>query len=108
MAFGRREDPLEMSRNRDIDADYKEALIREHESYRAAGLDDRAKAVADVLRDLGHDVRPKPKAEAQERAVDPAPLERAVEKDEPAKRPVGRPLKNATKDATDNKESDSK
>jgi hypothetical protein len=106
MALGRR--VVDSSRNRDINADYKEALIREHESYRVAGLDDRAKAVADVLRDLGHDVRPKPKTETLERAVDPAPVERAVEKDEPAKRPVGRPLKNAMKDAKDSKESDSK
>lgn len=82
-----------MAKSRDEEADYKAALLREHEQYRSAGLDDAAKAVAAELRKLGHDVRPKPSAETKEKAVDPTPVERAVEKDEPAKRPVRRPAR---------------
>jgi hypothetical protein len=104
MPVGRKEDVTKMAKNRDIEADYKAALLREYESYRSAGLDDAAKAVATELRNLGHDVRPKPSAETKEKAVDPTPVERAVEKDEPqTKRPVGRPAKN-----TNDKESGSK
>ena len=93
MAVGRKEDVTKLSTNRDEKADYLKAYLSEYETYVAAGLDEQAKAVAAELRKLGHDVRPKPPAEKKEKAVDPAPVERAVEKDEPEKRPVGRPAK---------------
>lgn len=93
MPLGRKEDLSKVPPNRDVEADYLAAQIREFEAYRDAGLDDMAKAVAEELRKLGHDVRPKPPAEKKEKAVDPAPVERAVEKDEAPKRPVGRPPK---------------
>lgn len=82
-----------MPQNRDVDADYLAAYIAEYESYKFGGLDEQARAVAAELSRLGHEVRPKPPAEAKERAVVPPPVERAVEKDEPPKRPVGRPVK---------------
>ena len=94
-----------MPETRDEAADYTAALLREFNSYRVAGLDEQAKAVAAELRKLGHDIRPKPPEEKKEKAVDPTPVERAVEKDEPVKRPVGRPAK--AKDAID-KENNSK
>lgn len=100
-----KEDLTQVANYRDVEADYKAALLKEFESYRSAGMDDAAKAVATELRNLGHDVRPKASAETKEKAVDPTPVERAVEKDEPAKRPVGRPAKTAVKDTKDNKES---
>lgn len=94
MSLGRKEDITKVAPNRDVEADYLAAYIAEYESYKYAGLDDQAKAVAAQLRALGHEVRPKqPAAEVKEKAVTPPPVERAVEKDEPPKRPVGRPLK---------------
>lgn len=90
-----------MANHRDEEADYKAALLREFETYRSAGLDDAAKAVATELRAMGHDVRPKASEETKEKAVDPTPVERAVEKNEPPKRPVGRPAKTAARDTKD-------
>lgn len=77
---------------RDIDGDYKQALLREYEDYLRSGAKSRARAVARVLRDrYGHDVEPAPKSAstaeeaapertdaepAPDRAVDPKPRRR--------------------------------
>lgn len=83
--------------NRDVEADFLSAYLAEYKSYKAAGLHDRAEAVAAVLRGLGHEVAPRsPKAPegVKERAVVVEPLERAVEADAPPpKRGPGRPPK---------------
>ena len=76
---------------RDVEAEYAKAYVAEYESYKTAGLDDRAKAVAAELRKLGHEVESAPK---KERAVSPEPLERAVEADAAPKR-RGRPSSKA-------------
>ncbi len=72
---------------RDEAADFKAAYLAEYAAYRAVGLDDRAEAVAAVLRTLGHDVKQATKEAA---VAEPAP-ERAVE--EPPRRRPGRPKK---------------
>ncbi len=78
---------------RDEAADRLAAHIEEYESYAAAGLADRAKAVAEALKAMGYDVKPeKAPAGLKERAVDPVETEKAVEDDEAPKR-RGRPRK---------------
>lgn len=77
-----------MSKDRDIQADYKAALIAEHNAYVASGETERADGVADELRKIGHNV-----TSVETKVVD-APVERAVE-DASKRRPV-RPVKAAT------------
>lgn len=70
-----------MKNLRDTDADYKAALIEEHESYLRGGRGDAAEEVAAVLKGLGHEVdvkakrRTAKKASAPERADHKAPEE---------------------------------
>lgn len=79
---------------RDTAAEYVAAHVAEYESYVTAGMTAKAVEVANVLRQLGHEVRPRrPEAGQKERAVNPDPLERAVDGDAPAKRRPGRPKK---------------
>ena len=83
---------------RDLQADYKAAMIEEYEGYMRAGRKDAAKEVADELkRTFKHDVN------APEKTVEPEPpVERAVPEpaetpeapEEPVKRGPGRPRKN--------------
>lgn len=76
---------------RDERDDFLKAHIAEYALYKAAGLDDHAEAVAEVLRARhGHEVNPPKELPAKdlplkERAVPPAELEMAVEADEPAR-----------------------
>lgn len=65
-----------MEQVRDIAGDYLKAHIAEYESYKAAGLTERAAEVAKVLKALGHDV-------VKERAVAAPKTQKAVEKDVP-------------------------
>ncbi|MFF9238388.1 hypothetical protein ACF1AY_15845 [Streptomyces sp. NPDC014776] len=59
---------------RDVEADYKDAYIAEHASYKAAGRDKDAKAVAEILRDrYGYDVNAEP--EQQKEAPQEEPQE---------------------------------
>jgi len=81
-----------MAEVRDVKADYIAAHLAEFESYKTAGLTERANAVAVVLRQLGVEVDKAP-AGVKERAVAPEPVERAVEADAPPKRRPGRPKK---------------
>lgn len=69
--------------NRDERDDFLKAHIAEHALYKAAGLDEHAEAVAEVLRARhGHEVNPQA---PKERAVPAAELEMAVEAAEPAR-----------------------
>lgn len=72
---------------RDPEADFVAAYRAEYATYKNAGLDERAEAVAAELRALGHAVDA---PAVKERAVSPDPLERAVEADAAPKR-RGRP-----------------
>jgi hypothetical protein len=63
---------------RDVEADVLNATIAEYEKFNAAGLPERAKAVAAELKKLGYDVAPK-KATAKEKAVAADTTEKAVE-----------------------------
>lgn len=76
--------------NRDMDADYRAALIQEHDAYLRAGRDDDAAHVASVLRDqYGHEVDVKAKrqtakkAAASERADQKAPETAVPDKAQP-------------------------
>lgn len=77
---------------RDINAEYVTAYLDEYRSLKRAGMDDRAEAVANELRRLGHEIRPKPVVGQKERAVE-APLATAVEGESPKRK--GRPPKTA-------------
>ena len=79
-----------MSEVRNEAEDYLRAYRAEYEAYRAAGLEERAAAVAAVLRNLGDNIEP---VAPRETVVDHSPVERAVE--EPAVRRRGRPPKEA-------------
>lgn len=70
---------------RDERDDFLKAHIAEYALYKAAGLDDHAESVAEVLRTgYGHEVNPPKVVPAKERAVSPVELETAVEADVPA------------------------
>lgn len=93
MSIGRNH-PTTGKDTRDPEADFVVAHIEEYEAYTAAGMTEQAAQVADVLRRLGHDIRPaRPAAGAKERAVSEPPLETAVPSDETPKRRPGRPKK---------------
>ncbi|MFE6362971.1 hypothetical protein ACFVP3_23605 [Streptomyces sp. NPDC057806] len=76
---------------RDIEGDYKAAYLDEYEGYKAAGRDEDAARVADILRDsYGHDVDAvdereptgvveRPETGEQETAVAAPPPEAAVD-----------------------------
>jgi hypothetical protein len=76
---------------RDIDADYREAMVAEYESYKVAGRTADAAHVAATLKDtFGYDVDQEPETPeagqgAAERADDPGAPEKAVP-DAPAPR----------------------
>lgn len=72
---------------RDEAQDFLNAYRAEYEAYAAAGLTDRAAAVADVLASLGH-----PVSAPVEFAVETAPLETATDTPVPPRR-RGRPRK---------------
>lgn len=77
---------------RDIRADYIAAYLAEYNTHKAAGSHDHADAVAEVLAQLGHEVRPKkPAIGDKERAIPDEQLETAVE----APKRRGRPSKTA-------------
>lgn len=83
--------PATHTEARDERADYINAYLEEFESYKSAGLTERANAVAVALGELGVSVDKAP-AGVKERAVIDAPLETAVPSDEAPKR-RGRPKK---------------
>lgn len=76
---------------RDVNGDYIKAYLVEYEKFVRSDQPERAEAVARELRALGHEVKAA-KAPVKETAVDPEPLEKAVEQNEPPKR---RPRKTA-------------
>ena len=88
MSIGRnhKTDPKEI---RDVEDAYLKAHVEEYNAYKRAGNEDRAAMVADVLRQMGHEVEGKKPAPTKETAVSPEPLERAVEEAAPKRR--GRP-----------------
>lgn len=76
MALGRK-----ISNNkfvRDVDADYKEALLAEYHVYVGAGAEDRAQRVAEELKKMGYEVE-KPKRAVKQRAVAADDTEKAVD-----------------------------
>lgn len=93
MSIGRNH-PTTNNGIRDAEADYIDAHVAEYEAYCVAGLTEKAAAVADVLDQLQHSVRPeRPTEGAKERAVTEPALETAVNSDEAPKRRPGRPKK---------------
>jgi hypothetical protein len=89
LSIGRNHDPNEKD-IRDVNAAYLQAHIEEYNAYKRAGNESRAAAVAEVLRQMGHEVEMgKKPAPTRENAVSPEPLERAVEETAPKRR--GRP-----------------
>lgn len=88
----------EVPKARDLQADYKAAMIEEYESYIRGGRTAEADDVAAELKlTFGHDVtggaeKPEPEPPV-ERAV-PEPAETPESPDEPVKRGPGRPRKN--------------
>lgn len=79
---------------RDVDGDYRKALLAEYDKFVSFGREDMVEAIARDLRALGHEVKPKAaKAPAKEKAVSQESLETAVESAESPKR--GRPRKAA-------------
>lgn len=77
---------------RDVAADFLAAHIAEYESYRAAGLYEKANEVAVVLRQLGHQVDKAP-AGVKERAVSDPVVEQAVPAESTPPKRRGRPPK---------------